>query len=147
MARIDTSVSPALRATDRPKRDLKYLRALWPFLRPYVPVMGAAFVALVVAAGAVLVIGQGLRTLINEGFSTTSEAPLDRALIVLIGIIIVLALASYARFYLVSWIGEHVVADLRRAVFDRAIALSASFYESTRVGEVLSRITTDTSLI
>ena len=147
MARIDTSVSPALRATDRPKRDLKYLRALWPFLRPYVPVMGAAFVALVVAAGAVLVIGQGLRTLIDEGFNTTSETPLDRALIVLIGIIIVLALASYARFYLVSWIGEHVVADLRRAVFDRAIALSPSFYESTRVGEVLSRITTDTSLI
>jgi len=147
MARLDTSVHPRQAGIDRPKRDLKHLRALGPFLRPYLGAIGAALVALIVAAAAVLVIGQGLRALVDDGFKTASEAPLDRALIALIGIIFVLAAASYARFYLVSWIGERVVADLRRAVFDRALTLSPAFYETTRVGEVLSRITTDTSLI
>ena len=99
------------------------------------------------AAGSVLVLGQGLRALIDEGFGAGDGALLDRALGGLFVIIALLAAATFGRFYLVAWVGERVVADLRRAVFERMLGLSTSFFESARVGEVLSRLTTDTTLL
>ena len=109
--------------------------------------IAGAGLALIVAAGSVLVLGQGLRALIDEGFGAGDGALLDRALAGLFVIIALLAAATFGRFYLVAWVGERVVADLRRAVFERMLALSASFFESARVGEVLSRLTTDTTLL
>ncbi|MDE0060492.1 MAG: ABC transporter transmembrane domain-containing protein [Defluviicoccus sp.] len=123
------------------------LRALVPWLAPYRLRIAGAGAALVVAAGSVLVLGQGLRGLIDRGFGAGDGALLDRALAGLFVIIALLALATFGRFYLVAWIGERVVADLRRAVFDRMLALSPSFFESARVGEVLSRLTTDTTAL
>lgn len=130
-----------------PRRNLGPLRRLLPFLWPYKPHIAGAFVSLVVAAGTVLGMGTGLRMLVDRGFAGNDPAFLDGALLALLGIIVLLALATFGRFYLVSWIGERVVADLRRAVFDHIVRLSPAFFESTRTGEVLSRLTTDTTLL
>jgi len=135
-------------AGDRPaSRNLLQLRRLWAFVRPYrLQVVGATG-AVTVAAGTVLGLGFGLRKLVDEGFASGDGVLLDQAVLVLFGVVLLLAVASYMRFYLVSWIGERVVADLRRAVFDRVIRLSPAYYEVTRTGEILSRLTTDTSVL
>jgi ATP-binding cassette subfamily B protein len=104
-------------------------------------------VALTVAAGTVLALGIGLRRLVDEGFRSGNEAMLDQALIVLLGVVVLLSAATACRFYLVSWIGERVVADIRRAVYDHVLGLNPGFFESARTGEILSRLTTDTTLI
>ncbi len=126
---------------------MRSLRALIPWLAPYRLRIAGAGVALIVAAGSVLVLGQGLRALIDEGFGAGDGALLDRALAGLFVVIALLAAATFGRFYLVAWVGERVVADMRRAVFERMLGLSAAFFESARVGEVLSRLTTDTTLL
>ncbi|MCK5444798.1 MAG: ABC transporter, partial [Rhodospirillaceae bacterium] len=100
--------------------------------------------ALSVTAFAVLGLGQGLRQLIDNGFSDGNAEALDRALFLLLALSVVMAVGTFARFYLVSWLGERVVADLRQAVFDRVLALHVGFFETTKTGEVLSRLTTDT---
>ncbi|MEE8333034.1 MAG: ABC transporter transmembrane domain-containing protein [Alphaproteobacteria bacterium] len=123
------------------------LRGMAPYLTPYPWQIAGALAALTVAASAVLVMGIGLRALVDQGFSGGDTGMLDRALQALLVIVTVLALATYARFFLVSWIGERVVADLRRDVFNHVLGLSPGFYEVTRVGEVLSRLTTDTTLL
>jgi len=135
-------------AGDRPtSRNLLQLRRLWAFVRPYrLQVVGATG-AVVVAAGTVLGLGFGLRKLVDEGFSSGNAELLDQAVLVLFAVVLLLAVASYTRFYLVSWIGERVVADLRRAVFDQVIRLSPAYYEVTRTSEILSRLTTDTSVL
>ena len=120
---------------------------MWGFVRPYRGHVLAALLALAVAAGTVLALGFGLRLLVDEGFATGNADLLDRAVVVLLGVIVFLAMASYARFYLVSWIGERVVADIRKAVFDHVVTLSPAYFEVTRTGEILSRLTTDTTLI
>jgi len=129
------------------KRDLKPLRRLVPFLLPYRWRIAGALLALTVAAGTVLGLGQGLRVLVDHGFAAGDAALLDRALLVLLGVIVLMAGATYGRFYLVSWVGERVVADLRRAVYDHVLKLSPGFYETTRTGEIMSRLTTDTTLL
>ncbi len=106
-----------------------------------------AAAAAVVAASCVLVLGQGLRRVIDGGFASGDAALLDAALIGLLAVIIVMALATYTRFYFVSWIGERVSADIRRAVFGHLLDLSPGFFEVTRTGEVISRLTNDTSLL
>jgi len=128
-------------------KNIRPLARLLRFLRPYNVQLAGALVALTVAAGTVLVLGQGLRQLVDEGFNSGDTVLLDHALIGLLVIIVVLAIASASRFFLISWIGERVVADLRRAVYDHVLSLSPSFFEITRVGEILSRLTTDTTLI
>ncbi len=139
------------RGTDSPdertRGNIRNLRVLIPWLAPYRLRIAGAGLALIVAAGSVLVLGQGLRALIDEGFGAGDGALLDRALAGLFVIIALLAAATFGRFYLVAWVGERVVADLRRAVFERLLGLSASFFESARVGEMLSRLTTDTTLL
>ena len=128
-------------------RHLRELGFLWRFLRPYPWQAIGALLALSIAALTVLALGFGLRKLVDEGFAAGNAALFDQAILVLLGAVLVLAGASYSRFYLVSWIGERVVADLRRAVFDHVIDLSPAYYEVTRTGEILSRLTTDTTLL
>ena len=128
-------------------RELRQLTVLWRFVRPYRPQIAGALAALVVAAATVLAMGFGLRLLVDEGFATGNAELLDRAVVVLLGMVALLAAASYARFYMVSWIGERVVADVRKAVYDHVLGLSPAYFEVTRTGEILSRLTTDTTLI
>jgi len=132
----------------RPRsRNLRALGHLWGYLRPYRLRIAGAVAALTVAAGTVLALGRGLRTLVDRGFAEGNAALLDQALLVLVAVVAVLGAASFARTYLVAWLGERVVADVRRDVFDHVLALSPGFFETTRTGEVLSRLTTDTTLL
>jgi ATP-binding cassette subfamily B protein len=128
-------------------RTLAPLRALWPFLKPYRLRMAGTAVCLTVAAVTVLALGQGLKALIDRGFGTGEAALLDRAVLLLLVVVLVLAAATYGRYYLVTWLGERVVADLRRAVFDRVVALEPGWFEEVRTAEVISRITTDTTVL
>ncbi|HEY8351893.1 MAG TPA: ABC transporter transmembrane domain-containing protein, partial [Sphingomonadales bacterium] len=128
-------------------RKLVHLGALWTFVRPYKGTMIAAFIALVFAAGAMLGIGQAIRRLVDLGFSPENAAFIDQYFLALMGVATLLAAATFARFYLVSWLGERVVADIRKAVYGHLIRMSPAFYETTKTGEIVSRLTTDTSLI
>ncbi|SLN73528.1 ABC transporter transmembrane domain-containing protein [Oceanibacterium hippocampi] len=136
-------------ATDeRPKsRDLAKLRRLMIFALPYRGVIAGAGVALVVAAGATLAIPQALRRVIDHGFSGDDGGFVDLYFLALLGVALILAAATVARFYLVTWLGERVIADIRKAVFDHIVTLNPAFFETTRTGEVLSRLTTDTTVI
>tara|TARA_B100000676_G_scaffold266619_1_gene280394 strand:- start:3344 stop:5143 length:1800 start_codon:yes stop_codon:yes gene_type:complete len=127
--------------------EIKVLASIGPFLKPYMAAMIGALVALLIAAATVLALGQGLRFLVDEGFGGGGTALLDQAFVILLVVVALLAVATYARFYLVSWIGEKVVADLRRAVFEHVLSLDLGFFETTRTGEILSRLTTDTTLL
>ncbi|MBI3503412.1 MAG: ATP-binding cassette domain-containing protein [Proteobacteria bacterium] len=128
-------------------RNFRVLRRLGGFLLPYRLRMLGAAVALTLAAGSVLGLGSALRWLIDAGFASGDSALLDSALWGLIGFVLLLAAATYSRSYLVTWLGERVTADLRKAVFARTLRLSPAFFETTRTGEVLSRLTADTTAI
>ena len=137
----------ATAAAERPRAEIGALRGIVPYLAPYKAPIAGALLALIVAASAVLVMGIGLRELVDEGFRSGSRDLLDNALIGLLVVIVALTGATFARFFLVSWIGERVVADIRCDVFGHVLSLDPLFYEETRVGEVLSRLTTDTTLL
>jgi ATP-binding cassette subfamily B protein len=132
---------------DRPRsRRVGALRGLWPFVRPYRVLGGLALVALVVTAAVSLVLPLAVRRVV-DGFETESSALLDSYFVAALGIAGLLALGTGFRYYLVTRLGERVVADIRRAIFDRMVGMSPAFYERLLTGEVLSRITTDTTLI
>ena len=142
---------------------LATLRGLLPFLAPYKKQFVLAGVALVVAAAATLAIPYAFRQMIDVGFGAAgvgaagtgtagtgtarNAAHIDLYFIALFGVACVLAVATAARFYMVSWLGERVTADLRGAVYAHVVTQSPQFFETTQTGEVLSRLTTDTTLI
>jgi ATP-binding cassette subfamily B protein len=133
-------------AVPRPSR-IRPLLTLLPFLRPYAGRWALAFLALVTSAGATLALPVAFRYLIDLGFANGNREPIDRYFLALFFVSLVLAGASALRFYLVSWLGERVTADLRRAVYGHVVRMSPQFFETTQTGEVLSRLTTDTTLI
>lgn len=126
------------------------ISALCPVLQFIAPyrwrVVGAAL-ALMFTAGVTLSIGQGIRLLIDGGFASDSAAALADSVEFFMILILLLAVGTFTRYYLVSWIGERVTADMRKAVFNHIISLHPGFFESTSSGEIQSRITTDTTLI
>ena len=135
-------------STERPKgTSLEPLRALLPYLAPYSGRMILALFALLIAAAAMLALPQALKNVIDKGFSTANAAAIDRYFLLLLLAAFVFAAFASLRFYLVGWIGERVVADIRSAVYQRVIHMDPAFFEVTKTGEVLSRLTTDTSLI
>jgi ATP-binding cassette subfamily B protein len=130
-----------------PSRDLRVLVQLFSFLRPYRGAVLAAVIALLVAAAAVLGFGVVLQRVVDHGLGSGSSAALNQALLLFLVVVTVMAASVAARVYLVTWIGERVVADIRKAVFARVLKLEPAFFEVTRTGEVISRLTTDTSLL
>ncbi len=133
---------------DRPgTRNLESLLRLLRFARPYAWRLTGAVLALMVAAGSVLAFGQVIRTLVDSGLGSESPAALDRALLLFLSVVVLTAGAVLTRSYLLNWIGERVVADIRKAVFARVLNLDVSFFETTRAGEVISRLTSDTALL
>ncbi len=130
-----------------PATALRTLARIGRFLRPYRRQVVYAVIALIVAAVAVLAVGQGLRGVIDRGLSAGDPAQLDRTLALMLGIIAVMAAATYTRYYFVSWLGERVIADLRRAVFDHLLRLPPGWFELARTGEVISRLTNDTTML
>jgi ATP-binding cassette subfamily B protein len=140
------SASPTV-AAPRNVRNLSKLGALWRFVRPYRARMAVAMLALAVAAGAMLFIGQGLKQVIDRGFTAADASQLDNALLSMLVLISVLGLATFTRYYLISWVSERFIADLRQAVYAHIMKLSPGFFEITRTGEVISRLTNDTTLM
>ena len=128
----------------RAKGDIAQLARLWRFVRPYRRRIGVALVALLIAAGCVLALGQGLRHVIDGGFGSGDPGLLNAALAAVIGVACVLAAATFARFYLMMSAAELVIADLRQAVFSHVLSLSPAFFDASRTGEVVSRLTNDT---
>jgi ATP-binding cassette subfamily B protein len=141
-----TAMSTSASTPPRPPV-VRTLRRLGSFLAPYRRRFVYAGIALLVAAGCTLAVGQGLKLVVDRGFTAGIGAELDRALFELLTIIAVMAVATYVRFYNVSWIGERVTADLRRRVFNHLLTLSPGFFEVTRTGEVISRLTNDTTML
>ncbi|HEY2068668.1 MAG: ABC transporter transmembrane domain-containing protein [Rhizomicrobium sp.] len=128
-------------------KTLRPLRRLVPFLKPYRASIAIAIVALVCSSTASLLIPPALGKLVQNGFSQALASHINQYFLPLALIALALAVASAVRFYYVTWLGERVVADIRKAVFDHVIGMTPSFFEVTRTGEVLSRLTADTTLI
>lgn len=151
--RMSEASNPAVEAIEeeaqrrRPAKGVGPLVRLLPFLGRYRAMVLLAFVSLVFATLATLAIPMASRRLIDNGFSRENAAFIDQYFIALIVVALVLGMASAARFFFVSWLGERVVADLRCAVYEHILKLSPAFFEVTRTGEVLSRLTADTTLI
>ena len=144
-------MTDAANLTRKPqKSSLATLKGLLPFLAPYKREFAVAGVALLVAAGAMLAIPYAFRQMIDLGFSASGSESIrnvDLTFLALFGVACVLAVSTAARFYTVSWLGERVTADIRSAVYRHVVTQSPQFFETTRSGEVLSRLTADTTLI
>jgi len=123
------------------------LLRLLQFLRPYGGTVTAACGALIFTAGATLMLGQGVRLLIDGGLVAQSPAALRGAIGFLLAVAVAMAIGTFVRFYLVSWLGERVSADIRLAVFNNIVGLHPAYFEQNRGGEIMSRLTTDTSLL
>ena len=132
-------------------RDVRALGGLLPFVRPYRVRIAAAALFLVLAAVSTLIFPLALKSLIDQGFVATDPGARVMALrqhfFALFAVGVALGVFSAARFYMVSWLGERVTADLRNAVYAHVVRQSPEFFESTQTGEVLSRLTTDTTLV
>ena len=134
--------------TDRPRgKSLASLKSLYPFLAPYRWRLAAALVALLVAAAAMLALPVALRQLIDRGLTANSATTINVYFIGFLAAAVVFGVFAALRFYLVSSLGERVVADIRTKVYSRVIRMDPTFFEVTRTGEVLSRLTTDTTLV
>src|SRR6202453_4691049 len=134
-------------ALDRPRaKSLSPLRSLLPFLRPYQGRAYGALGALLVATAAMLALPLALRRFIDVLAAKNATAT-NHIFIVCLAAAVLWAGAAAVRFYLVTWVGERVIADVRTAVYRRVIHMDPLFFETTRVGEVLSRLTTDTTLV
>jgi ATP-binding cassette subfamily B protein len=126
---------------------LKPLKALVPFLRPYRGRIILAFLALLASSAVTLVLPGILRGLIDKGFSLAQIAAISHYFLLFLLAAALLGVATAIRYYFVTWLGERVIADLRTAVFDHVLDLTPAFFEVTRTGEVLSRLSADTTLI
>ncbi|MDM5177803.1 ABC transporter transmembrane domain-containing protein [Massilia sp. DJPM01] len=151
MTNSSTSSSPSNSSDTNRKGSLAAFKGLFPFLRPYRRQFLMAGIALVVAACATLAIPAAFKQMIDLGFGASagpkSIRHVDATFLALFGVASVLAVATAARFLTVSWLGERVTADIRSAVYKHVVEQSPEFFETTQTGEVLSRITTDTTLI
>jgi ATP-binding cassette subfamily B protein len=133
---------------DRPKaRSLKPLRAIWPYLTPYRGTILLALAALLTASAAMLALPVALRHLIDQGMTTGNAQTLNRYFVGFLAAAAVFGAFAALRFYFVTWLGERVIADLRSDVYSRVIRMDPAFFEVTRTGEVLSRLTADTTLV
>lgn len=120
---------------------------LWQFVRPYRLRLVIAIIALIATATLTLSLGQGVKLMIDEGFSSQSTLGLANALSAVGFIIFAMSIGAYFRFYMVSWLGERVVADIRKKLYSHLVSLPPSFFEDNLAGEIQSRVTTDTTLL
>ena len=139
-------VAPS-KASVGPKARFKPLRSLLGFLWRHKLRLAAASVALVATALLQLSLGYGVQILIDDGFASADQAGLRRAIGFILAVGFGMAVGAMTRFYLVSWLGERVSADLRSAVFNNLVGLQPEFFERNQAGEIMSRLTTDTTLL
>lgn len=135
-------------SADRPKaKSVRPLASLLPFLKPYRSVLAWAMVALLLASGSMLALPVALKHLVDRGMSAGDADTIDIYFITFLGVAVLFGAFAAMRFYLVTWLGERVVADIRAAVYRNIVRMDPQFFEVTRTGEVLSRLTTDTTLV
>ena len=132
---------------DRKRRNLRPLARLWPYLGRYKPQVIAAICFLLLAAGTTLTLPVAVRNMIDQGFIGNNASFVGNYFSALVGVAALLALASACRYYFVIWLGERVVSDVRKDVFSHVAILSPSFYDKARSGEIVSRLTADTTQI
>ncbi len=141
MANAADTLSTPTRLDARSAR--RTLRELWPFIAPYKGRIVAAFLALVGSTTATLTVPLSVRLVIDRGFTGEDGVPLGGVFLGLIAVVSILAVMSALRYYLVTWLGERVVADLRSAVFARIMRFDLAFHDTARAGELVSRLTSD----
>lgn len=129
------------------KAEIKVLAGLWRFIAPHTWVLVGACIALVFTAGLNLSLGQAVRLVVDKGFIGGSLEQLNQILVIFLVVVILMAVGTFVRFYLVTWLGERVTADIRRAVFGHLVLLEPNYFETNRSGELMSRLTTDTTLL
>ncbi|RLA41102.1 MAG: ABC transporter ATP-binding protein [Gammaproteobacteria bacterium] len=135
-------------ATERPAATkLSSISQLVRLVAPYRWRWVCAIIALLFTAGITLTIGQGVRMVIDDGFVAGSVSQLQQGIYLLLGLSVLMAAGTFVRFYLVSWLGERVSADIRSAVFNNIVSLSPGYFDDNRSGEIMSRLTTDTTLL
>ena len=133
---------------DRPaSKKLGPLKKLLPFARPYVPQIGLALTFLVLGATATLSLPVAVRHMIDLGFSPEHQDAITRYFVIMFAVAVAMAIFTGLRYFWVTWLGQRIVADLRDAIYQKVLAMSPEFFETTRTGEVLSRINTDTTLV
>ncbi|MFP6800298.1 MAG: ABC transporter transmembrane domain-containing protein [Pseudomonas sp.] len=128
-------------------RQRNALRMAWRFIAPYRGRVFGALLALMFTAAITLSMGQGIKLLVDQGLATQSPVALQHSIGLFFVLVLALAIGTFTRFYLVSWIGERFVADIRKRVFNHLIELHPGFYESNRSSEIQSRLTADTTLL
>ena len=136
--------------SDKDKKQQSAFKSLIPifgFIKPYKLVALSALLVLLFTSGLNLLLGQGVKYVIDHGFIAGSVEQLTNAVFVMIALIVLFAGGTFTRFYLMSWIGERVCNDIRKAVFNKIIHLHPSYFEVNRSGELMSRLTTDTTLL
>ncbi|MEM7708343.1 MAG: ABC transporter transmembrane domain-containing protein [Pseudomonadota bacterium] len=131
----------------KPSKNLAILKRLWPFIQPYLSKLLLALALLVLGAATTLSLPIAVRQMIDLGFDPAQQSAITRYFLLLLGVALAMGLFTSLRYFWVSWIGQRVVADLRRAVYRKILSFSPAFFETTRTGEVLSRINTDTTLV
>jgi len=134
--------------TERPAATkMSSIRQLLRLIAPYRWRWVCAIIALLFTAGITLTIGQGVRMVIDDGFVAGSVSQLQQGIYLLLALSVLMAAGTFVRFYLVSWLGERVSADIRNAVFNNIVSLSPGYFDNNRSGEIMSRLTTDTTLL
>ena len=129
------------------RKSLKPLAMLIPFILPYKGTLALALIALLIASATVLALPVAVREVIDHGFSTNDATQIDRYFLALMLFALLIGFFGAARAYFVNWLGERVVADLRDRIFRHVVAMDPTFFETNKIGEVLSRLTADTTLI
>ena len=145
-----TQAPPAAQNPAKNKMGLKSLTslgALWPWIRPYRADVAKAFGAIIMVVAALLLLGRGIAYLVDAGLGGSDGALLNQAVAICVGIAVLLAAGSYLRTVLINRVGERVIADIRKAAFNHTLGLSSGWFEQARIGDVISTITVDTSLI
>ncbi|MGB6143861.1 MAG: ABC transporter transmembrane domain-containing protein, partial [Rhodanobacter sp.] len=140
-------MSDAATDTPRPSRRLGALRGLWPFLKPHRALAIGWLVFLGLSSGASLTLPLAFRHIIDKGFGHASQAAINETFIALFGVALVLAVATAARYFCITLLGERALASLRQTLYAQVIRLDVAFFERSRVGELLSRLSADTEVV
>lgn len=144
---MNAATAAAPTSTNSAKAPIGSLRTLWPFVGRHPGLFGGWLVALAASSAATLSLPYAFRIMIDQGFAEGGGAAIDRAFMLLFAVAVALALATAARFFFVSLLGERVVADLRERLYAHLISLDASFHDRNRSGELISRLTADAELL